>query len=82
MKYYLLIAGDNYYPQYSTMDWVGCFETREEAEAQVTSETKYETITRGKDKGKKNSVGTVYSIKGKDYKYDWYEIVDLMDWIK
>ncbi len=35
MKRYLLIAGDRYYPQAGTDDWVGCFETREEAEAQV-----------------------------------------------
>jgi len=30
-KYYLLIAGDNYYPQFETDDWVGCYETFEEA---------------------------------------------------
>ena len=32
MKRYLLLAGYDYYPAYSTGDWVGCYETVEEAE--------------------------------------------------
>lgn len=32
-KWFLLTSGDEYYPQSGTMDWFGCFETREEAEA-------------------------------------------------
>lgn len=32
MKKYLLLAGDNYYPQSGTEDWIGIFETKEEAE--------------------------------------------------
>lgn len=31
MKRFLLIAGDNYYPRQGTHDWIGCFETEEEA---------------------------------------------------
>ena len=31
MKPYLLIAGDNHYPQSGTGDWIGCFATEEEA---------------------------------------------------
>jgi hypothetical protein len=27
---YLLIAGDQYYPQWGTENWIGCFETVEE----------------------------------------------------
>jgi hypothetical protein len=42
MKRYLLIAGDNYYPQLGTNDWVGCFETYEEAEAKVVKIKKHE----------------------------------------
>jgi hypothetical protein len=34
-KPYLLIAGEKFYPSASTGDWVGCFSTYEEAEAQV-----------------------------------------------
>lgn len=30
-KPFLLIAGDNYYPDAGTGDWVECFTTREEA---------------------------------------------------
>jgi len=33
MKPYLLIAGYNYYPAPFTGDWVGCYATKEEAEA-------------------------------------------------
>jgi hypothetical protein len=32
MNPYLLIAGYNYYPGQGTSDWVGTFETKEEAE--------------------------------------------------
>jgi hypothetical protein len=32
MKRFLLIAGDHYYPRQGTGDWIGCFETEEEAE--------------------------------------------------
>jgi len=31
-KPFLLIAGDKYYPQYGVGDWVGCYETIEDAE--------------------------------------------------
>ncbi len=31
-KYFLLIAGELYYPDTETGDWRGCFETKEEAE--------------------------------------------------
>ena len=31
MKYFLLIAGDDYYPSRRLGDWIGCFETREDA---------------------------------------------------
>ena len=33
MKYFLLTAGDNYYPGEATDDWVDCFETYEEADS-------------------------------------------------
>jgi hypothetical protein len=36
-KRYLLTAGDNYYPESGTGDWKGCFETFEEAKAQVSN---------------------------------------------
>lgn len=32
MKRFLLIAGVYYYPSEGTDDWIGCFETKEEAE--------------------------------------------------
>lgn len=38
MKYYLLIAGEFYYPSRRTGDWIGCFETYEEALNQVKIE--------------------------------------------
>ena len=35
-KYFLLIAGDQFYPERGTEDWIDAYETMEEAEAQVT----------------------------------------------
>jgi hypothetical protein len=54
MKYFLLIVGDDYYPSHRTGDWIGCFETREEAH-------------------------DFYSMYHRER--DWYEIVDLKEWI-
>jgi hypothetical protein len=54
MKRYLLIAGDDYYPDHGDGDWIGCFETYEDA---------YD----------------FYSMHHRER--DWYEIVDLWEWI-
>ena len=62
-KPYLLIAGDNYYPDGDTGDWVGCFSTYEEAKAQV-------------EPRKTNG----YTVNGRDWGCDWYEIIDLREW--
>lgn len=35
MKYFLLIAGQGYYPKMGTGDWIACFETEEEAKSKV-----------------------------------------------
>ena len=37
-KRYLLIRGSWYYPRSRTRDWVGCYETEEEAQAALTTE--------------------------------------------
>ena len=58
MKYFLLIAGDNYYPSHRTGDWIGCFETYQEALNQI----KDRCVVR-------------------DREFDWYDIVDLREWI-
>ena len=72
-KPYLLIAGDYYYPSADTGDWIGCFETHEEAKAQV--EVKKETSKLFRN-GR-----TYYVVNGHgDRKFDWYEIVDLRCW--
>jgi len=36
MQRFLLIAGERYYPREGTGDWIGCFETEEEAEAHMS----------------------------------------------
>jgi hypothetical protein len=65
MKTYLLIAGDNYYPSIGTGDWIGCFETYEEAFNQIEElpDTEYHEYKIG------------------DNEYHWYDIIDLMDWM-
>lgn len=70
MKKYLLMAGNNYYPCSGTNDWIACFSTWEEANAAVTPTENHID--------KKRSI-EYYIIN--DNKYDWFEIVDLSDWI-
>jgi hypothetical protein len=69
MKYFLLIAGENYYPSRHTGDWIGCFETYEEALSQVKVE-RYNF---------KGHACESYTVNGNER--DWYEIVDLREWI-
>lgn len=79
---YLLIAGSNYYPSAYTEDWIGCFETYEEAKQQVKL-VKHETLYRsGKNKGKVKSTREDYEVSGGKYprNCEWYEIVDLREW--
>ena len=69
MKPFLLIAGDNYYPSQDTGDWIGCFSTREEAEAQITP------LPRERVRSYR-----VQHPRFGETDCDWYEIVDLRDW--
>ena len=62
------MAGHNYYPSAGTNDWIGCFNSFEEANAAVTPT----------EVDKKRSI-EYYIIN--DNKYDWFEIVDLSEWI-
>ena len=76
MKKFLLIAGDDYYPRGDTNDWIGCFATREEAENAIIKEP-YESKLSWEHESK-----TRYRYKTNDTDYvDWYEIVDLDEWM-
>ena len=81
---YLLIAGDNYYPSGGTDDWIDCYETLEEAKAQVEANEYPIYFTKGKMKGKLKQTHVTYKIKnnkyGDDHEFDWYEIVNLEWW--
>lgn len=83
MKYYLLIAGDNYYPGYATSDWKRCFTSYEEAKAMVSEAVDPpETFSKGPRKGQpkpNQRIKRHYYINNE--KYDWYEIVDLEKWV-
>jgi hypothetical protein len=65
MKLFLLIAGDQHYPQTGNSDWKGTFDSTEEAQEQVSP----------------HPSGEGYSLFGTSYQYDWYKIVNLADWI-
>jgi hypothetical protein len=78
MKPFLLIAGDQYYPERATGDWVATFATEEEAKAEVSLENK-EFGFRSKLRPPDRRTKPVYKIRGREY--DWYEIVDLQPWI-
>lgn len=71
--------GDNYYPEGGTSDWIGCYETMEEAQSQITRIEDRQKITIGKNKGQ-DVVSHRYEIAGRTGIYDWYEIEDLRDW--
>ena len=79
-KYFLLIAGDTYYPEGGTDDWVGFFQTYEEAVSKVSIVEHKRTITRGKLKGQEEILRKSYQIDGSNY--DWWEVEDLEVWIK
>ena len=79
MNWFLLIAGDCYYPQADTGDWIGCFPTFDAANSKVTLIEHKRTITKGKKKGEEELTHTTYIVNGREY--DWYEIVDLRDWV-
>lgn len=73
MKPFLLIAGDSYYPEKGTLDWVGCFETIESAESQIQIHKKITWFL-----GKKEE--TQYFVINNKI-VDWYDIVDLRKWV-
>jgi hypothetical protein len=79
MNWFLLIAGDNFYPEADTRDWIGCFPTFDAARAQVTNIDHKRTITKGAKKGQEEVTHTSHSINGREY--DWFDIVDLRDWV-
>lgn len=79
MKWFLLMAGNNYYPGFSTEDWVGAYETYDEAQSQVEELVHTRTITKGKRKGEEEVTSINYIVN--KCRCDWYKIVDLRDWV-
>lgn len=68
MKPFLIIAGQWYYPQCKTHDWIKAYETLEEAQKQIEEIPNNEKYRE-----------SYYMIDG--HAYDWYTIVDLREWI-
>ncbi len=83
MKRYLLLAGHCYYPDYGTGDWRGSFTTKEDAEKAVEKiQDNLETFSKGPRKGQvKPNQKVTHSYKINERIYDWYEIVDLIEWL-
>jgi hypothetical protein len=79
-KYFLLIAGDTYYPEGGTGDWIGCFQTYEEAVSKVSIVEHKRIVTSGKLKGQEEILRKSYQIDGSNY--DWWDVEDLEVWIK
>jgi hypothetical protein len=68
MKRFLVIANMNYYPSHGTSDWIGAFETREEAEKVI------------KEASKRRSSWHKYKfLTGAEA--DHVEVVDLQEWL-
>lgn len=84
MNRFLLMAGYNHYPSHGTGDWVKTYPTHSEARAVVSEFTVSRTITHGKKKGQIEKISSGYKIQEPNHEhdiYDWYEIVDLQDWL-
>lgn len=67
VKRYLLIAGCNYYPERSDGDWIGFFDSQEEAEACIAVQ---EDCSMFGPQAK-------YRVNNSEYLDDWYEIIDM-----
>lgn len=80
MKNFLLMAGDNHYPEIGTKNWIGFFETFEEANNRIQTIEEYEYFTKGQKKGQIKSTTKKYLANGRSI--DWYEIVNLEAWIE
>ena len=80
MKRFLLTAGDNYYPQYGDEDWVGMFDTREDAEKLIRTEQEHDYYLRGPRKGQVKGTRHIYYVNGR--RVDWYDIIDLENWTR
>lgn len=82
-RYYLLLAGDYYYPEDGTGNWINTFEIEEEAKNVIKEiQDPPEVFQQGPRKGQikpNQKLRSYYEIG--DRKYDWYEIIDLKDWI-
>lgn len=79
MKKFLLIAGSSYYPQAYTDDWIGCYATEEEAKSKVSIKETHEYFSKGPRKGEVKETRKHYEIDGCEV--DWYDIVDLEEWM-
>jgi len=79
MKKFLLLAGCNYYPEGGTGDWIGCYSSYEEAEAQIKFEETYEYYSKGTRKGEIKETYKKIFVNGQEH--DWYDIVDLEEWM-
>ena len=77
-KPFLLIAGYNYYPESGTNDWIGRFETHEEASSQIeTIEIEVPlTYIKGKNKGKTKCITKQLKLKNLERNIDFiYSLV-------
>jgi len=71
MKPFLLIAGFSYYPSGGSGEWRGCYETYDEARKWVTERTMDESYRFNVYDKNTNTIDAC----------DWFEIVDLREWI-
>jgi hypothetical protein len=79
-KYFLLMAGDNYYPGPGTYNWIDTYSSYDEALSKVSIIDHKRVITKGNKKGQQELMYQSYKINDKNY--DWFEIINLQDWIK
>ena len=81
MKFYLLTMGHYYYPQSGNKDWIGTFSSREEAIDSFTVVTKERGTFDLNGIQYKKEPEIQYLHINTDKIYDWYNIIDLREWM-
>jgi len=81
MKFYLLTMGNWHYPQDGDKDWIGTFSSRKEAIDSFTVITKERGTFDLNGIPYKKEPEIQYLHINTNKTYDWYNIIDLREWM-
>lgn len=81
MKPFLLMAGSEFYPNAGDGDWIDTFETAEDAMAEVKIRGTGQSVSEIEFYPSRRSLSQQTFIIGRRRNYEWYQIVDLREWM-